>query len=93
MRVEVTTRATRVEDVLRKYIAEEVAVNLTVDELTDDYSLLDSGAIDSIGLFEVVGFLERTFGVSLDDNDLVYENFQDLQAIARLVGMRGDEAR
>jgi acyl carrier protein len=38
--------------------------------------LLDSGLLDSLGILEVVGFVEQKFGILLSDEDLVPENFQ-----------------
>jgi len=54
-----------------------------VDALTETVSFLDRGIIDSTGVLEVVAFLERDFGITVDDADIVPENFD---SIASLVG-------
>ena len=51
-------------------------------ELRDDESLLDRGVIDSTGVLELVGFLERRYSISVDDRELVPDN---LDSIARIV--------
>ncbi len=38
--------------------------------------LLESGLLDSLGILDVVGFVEQKFGILLNDEDLVPENFQ-----------------
>jgi acyl carrier protein len=86
--IEQTAESTRIEDRLRSFIAREVAVDLERELLNDDFPLVDSGALDSLGLFEIVAFIEDEFGVAVEDLDLVYENFQDVRSIARFVGSK-----
>ena len=54
-------------------------------KLMDEDSLLDSGAIDSLGILDVVAFLEEEFGIGLEDDELVPENFDTVVTLARLV--------
>ena len=57
-------------------------------ELTPELSLLDSGIVDSLGVLDLVGFLEQEFEVSLEDDDLVPENFDSIAALASFVATR-----
>ena len=47
-------------------------------ELRDDTSFLGTGIIDSTGILEVISFLEETYGVTVDDEELIPENFDTL---------------
>ena len=38
-----------------------------------------------MAMFEVIAFVEDTYGVVVDDDDLVAENFETTEAIAELV--------
>lgn len=49
--------------------------------LSDDTSLLDAGVIDSTGVLEVISFLEDTFALSVEEEEMTPEN---LDSIARL---------
>jgi acyl carrier protein len=51
------------------------------ESLTDDASLLEQGIIDSTGVLEVIGFLEDTFGIAIQDDEILPEN---LDSIARI---------
>jgi len=51
-------------------------------------SLLASGVVDSTGVLEVVGFLEKTFSIQLSDEDLVPENLDTIQNMAAFVGRK-----
>lgn len=53
--------------------------------LRDDTSFMEEGIIDSTGILELVFFLEETFGFSVEDDELVPENMDSLQNIARFV--------
>ena len=51
--------------------------------LDDDASLFDSGAIDSLGLLDVVGFFEDELGLDIDDDDMEPENFESIAEMIR----------
>jgi acyl carrier protein len=51
--------------------------------LKDGTSLLDEGIMDSNGALELVTFLEETFGIAVDDEELIPEN---LDSVNNLVG-------
>lgn len=50
-----------------------------------DASLLDSGLIDSTGIFELVSFLEGEFGIEVADEEIVPEHFETVRLIAAFV--------
>ena len=47
-------------------------------------SLLDNGIIDSVGVMELVAFLEQDHGLTIDDQDLVPENLDSVDNLVRL---------
>jgi acyl carrier protein len=56
--------------------------------LGDDTPLLGSGVIDSIGVIELVTFLQDTFEFTIADEDIVERNLGTLAAIGRFVHER-----
>lgn len=56
-------------------------------------SLLDAAIIDSVGIFQLVGFLGDRFGVEVADEDIVPEHFETVERIAALVAHRRGAAR
>ena len=58
-----------------------------------DDSLLDSGLIDSTGIFELVAFIEETFGVKVEDEEIVPEHFETAAQIAAFVDRKKTGAR
>ena len=56
--------------------------------LDDDDSLLKKGVVDSMGVMEMLGFLEEKFGVSPDENELTEANLGTTRAIAHFVSTK-----
>ncbi|PYK39707.1 MAG: hypothetical protein DME49_03265 [Verrucomicrobia bacterium] len=82
-----TTDENRVIDVkeqTRAFIL-EYAAGRGVTELKDDEPLLNSNIIDSLGSFRLIAFLEETFPLTIEDTDMVPENFQTLNDIESFV--------
>ena len=50
-----------------------------------DDPLLGNGIIDSLGVLEVVAFLEQEFQVTVADEELLPENFQSLATLAAFI--------
>ena len=48
-------------------------------ELNTDF--FDKGIIDSTGVIELVSFIEETFNISVDDEELIPENLSSLKNI------------
>lgn len=78
------TRTTVVVDDLRKYMASEMRVTRAELVGVDD-ALMDLGIIDSIELMQLASFVEATYGVQVEDADIVPGNFGSLAAIADYV--------
>jgi acyl carrier protein len=74
-----------IEERLRTFIVEELNHPGTPDELTEEYPLLETGVLDSVGIFQLVFFIEKEFGVEIADEELVPKHFGTLAGMARLV--------
>ncbi|HEV7760605.1 MAG TPA: acyl carrier protein, partial [Acidimicrobiales bacterium] len=55
------------------------------DGFANDESLLDSGIVDSTGVMEVVSFLEESFAITVDDDELVAENLDSVDRLTAFV--------
>ena len=74
---------------IRTFIQEEIAFGDDVVTITDETPLYE-GIVDSLALINLVAFLEKEFGILIEDADLSSENFQTVTAITRLVQRRSD---
>jgi len=76
---------------LQQQIRDFVATNFYVadpNSLEDRTSLLDQGIIDSTGVLEVILFIETTFGVTVEDSEMLPENLDSIERIASYVGRK-----
>ena len=53
--------------------------------LNNSDSFLNKGIIDSTGILEVIYFLEEEFSIHVEDEDMVPENFDSVNNIAKYV--------
>ena len=54
-------------------------------ELTDDQDIFALGFVNSLFAMQLVLFVEKEFGLQIEDEDLDIDNFRSLNAIAALV--------
>jgi len=54
-------------------------------EFTDDDSLQEKGIIDSTGVLELVSWLEETYRIRIGDNELLPENLDSINRLARFL--------
>jgi acyl carrier protein len=69
----------------RNFVVENFMYMRKVKTIGDGESLLRTGVISSLGMMEVVEWVESTFGVSVDPEEITEQNFDTLQGIARFV--------
>lgn len=56
-----------------------------VKALVNDTSLLDQGIVDSTGVLEIIGFIEETFGITVEDSELLPENLDSIHGIEQYI--------
>ncbi|MGQ1890967.1 acyl carrier protein [Thermophagus sp. OGC60D27] len=71
------------KDEIKAFIAESSFTDL--NEIKDDTMLFEEGIFDSMGLLNLIAFLEENYGIQTNDSDLVEENFENLNAIEKFV--------
>ena len=74
---------TDVKEKVRAFVLEYAAGRIT--EVKDDENLLQTNIIDSLGSFRMIAFLEETFPLTIEDMDMLPENFQTLNAVEKFI--------
>ena len=78
-------------DVLQQtkdYVVENFLYMRRNKELGEEDSLLRTGVITSLGIMELVDWVETTFDVSVDPSEITEQNFDSLRNIARFIGAK-----
>jgi acyl carrier protein len=73
-----------IKDQVRQFIASNFYV-ADPASLNDDASLLDAGIVDSTGVLEVIAFIETTFGITVEDAEMVPDHLDAVNRIAAFV--------
>lgn len=71
---------------LRAFIRREFLFDRDA-ELPDDQELFPD-LIDSLGVLDLVQFIEERYGVTIPDDELLAENFRSIAAIADFVAAK-----
>jgi acyl carrier protein len=74
-----------VESTLKDFIKENFLACKGQTEISNEDMLLDTGLVDSVGVFELISFIGRTFGIELDDTEIVPENFESINRLAAFI--------
>ncbi|MBV6416777.1 MAG: hypothetical protein CMLOHMNK_01392 [Steroidobacteraceae bacterium] len=73
---------------VRQYILENFLFSTDTSLLGMDDSFLARGLIDSTGMLEVLLFLEETFGIKVDDNEMIPDNLDSVNRIAAFIARK-----
>ena len=76
------------ESVINDYISREIVQDPAVLPLSNDTSLLKGGILDSLSLLRLVVFLQDRFQVTVDETELLPENFDSVDAICAYLRAR-----
>ncbi len=70
---------------IRQFIFDNFLFDAAEEDLGNDDSFLEQGVIDSTGVLELVEWLEETFDISVDDEELIPENLDSVNQLAAFI--------
>jgi len=73
-----------IEQQVRQFVTDNFPFG-RVDDLSSDESLMDQGIVDSTGVLELVAFLEDTYRIKVQDNELVPANLDSINGLVRFL--------
>jgi len=74
----------KVAEIVRKFIVEYFLFG-DDENLNDHTSFIEDGVVDSTGILELVAFLEETFRIYVEDEELTPENLDCISNVERYV--------
>ena len=80
-----TETLTPIEKTIRDFLLEEILYDKQLADLGPQDTLLKDSLLDSIGILQTVTFCEQTFEISIPEEELLPDHFQNVRAIAQLV--------
>ena len=70
---------------IRDYIAKNLLFSDNGFAYDDDDSFLEEGIVDSLGIMELVMFVEETFKVVIEDHEITPDNFDSVNKLAHYI--------
>ena len=77
-----------IEAQVRRFIAENILFSRNGYPYSDDASFLEEGIIDSMGIMELVAFVDDNFGIKVEDEELVPDNFDSVSRVAGYIRLK-----
>jgi len=74
-----------IESEIREFIAKNLLYSGDGFKYGDDVSFLEEGIVDSIGVMELVAFVEDRYEIQVDDQDVTPDNFDSINRLAKYI--------
>lgn len=72
-------------ELIRKFVMDRLAKKNEHLEVDDRDDIITAGIIDSLGIMQLVAYIEETFSVKVRDEDIVPEHFESIEAISTFI--------
>mgnify|MGYP005678433939 CR=1 FL=1 len=57
-------------------------------EISDNTHLQNNGILDSMGIFEFIEYIQSSFGIEIDAEDILEENFSTVAAVLKFINSK-----
>ena len=81
-----------IETRIRSFMAQNLLCSESGFTYPDDASFLSAGIIDSLGVVELVGFLERDFALQVKSAEVTPRNFDSVSRLAAFIRRKSSGA-
>lgn len=78
-----------IETQIQRYIADNLLFSEGLFEYDNDASFLHEGILDSVGVMELVAFIESTYDIPVMPDDVTPQNFDSVNKLANFVRRKG----
>ncbi len=77
-----------VETQIKDYISKNLLFSDNGFPYADEVSFLEEGIVDSVGVMELVAFVEDKFSLKINDTDVTPDNFDSVGKLAAFIRRR-----
>ena len=75
------------KNIIQQFFNENIIVEID-DNFSDNDSFLENGLIDSTGVLELVMFIEREFGIKVEDDEIIPENIDSFSNLENYINSK-----
>lgn len=84
---QIQSTAASTQEAIRSFVFDQYPL-CRQKSLQDSDSLIESGIVDSMGILELVAFVESAFNIRVEDIDLTPENFDSIESLSSFVAVK-----
>ena len=70
---------------IERFIVDEIMMGDRDTTIDRDASLISSGIVDSLALLRLINFIEEHFGITIEDDEVVPDNFETVASAENFV--------
>ncbi len=70
---------------VREFIVDNFLLGEEDEDFTNNRSFLESGVIDSMGILELITFVEDTYEMDIADDELIPENLDSVDRVTKFI--------
>ena len=74
-----------IETQIKQLVLDNFLFGGSLDDVVDDASFMANGIVDSLGVLELISFVEETYAVEVSDEEVVPENFDSVNQMAAYI--------
>ena len=74
-----------VETAIERFVVDEIMLGDSNTKIDPNESLISSGVLDSLALLRLIAVLEEQMGVTVDDSEVIPENFETINEIKSFI--------
>jgi acyl carrier protein len=84
--------STAIKTSLREFLTHSIMPLARIDAFGDDDSFLEKGILDSTGVLELVGFVEKQFSLRVEADEITPDNLDSLDKLVAFISRKTAEA-
>lgn len=74
-----------ISQIIRSFLFENYLFGYDQNEFSNDFSFLEFGVLDSMGILELLVFIETEFNIKVSDMEIIPENMDSVNCVSQLV--------
>jgi acyl carrier protein len=76
------------QEALKRYLTQDLLSDSKNPNLSVDDNLLVGGFVDSLGIMQLISFIEQNFNIRVPPADVTIEHFRSIRVIAEYIESR-----
>lgn len=74
-----------IEEKIKSFISENILFTDDGYPYKNEDSFLENGIVDSMNVMEIVAYVEDTYSIKIEDNEIVPANFDSVASISNFI--------